>query len=85
MVEKKYVVHNGETYSYFPCTRCLNGTMAWERDKNDVPPYLKCMLCGKEEPIRTKKSENSAKKPHKKPQNKAKIEVKVQVKPEIKA
>ncbi len=72
MVEKKYVVHNGKVYSYFPCTRCLNGTMAWERDKVDTPPYLKCVLCGKEESIMSsKKSENLPRKVHKKHPKKA--------------
>ena len=78
MVERKYVVYDGKPYSYFPCTRCLNGTMAWERDKTDIPPYLKCVLCGKEEVIRPKKSENLPKKDQKKPHSRYKKGVKGQ-------
>ena len=58
MVEKKYVAYNGKGYTYYPCARCLNGTMAWEREKAGIPPYLKCVLCGNETVMSSKKSEN---------------------------
>lgn len=35
-------------YWAYACPRCDNGTMAWEKDKADSEPYLKCILCGEE-------------------------------------
>jgi len=40
---------DGDFWAY-PCTRCANGTMAWEKDwvKGVEQHYLKCVLCGSE-------------------------------------
>lgn len=35
-------------YWAYACPRCDNGTMAWEREKVDSEPFLKCVLCGAE-------------------------------------
>ncbi len=53
----------GEYWAYC-CPRCVNGTMAWEHDKAGEPPFLKCVLCGKEVHENNKKSgEKSSRKP----------------------
>ncbi len=67
-------------YWAYTCPRCINGTMAWEKDKQEEPNYLKCILCGKE--IRQNKiSENKPKKSRKINNSEAKPPVQTEEKP----
>lgn len=44
-IRTRYVVKG---YWAYICPNCIGGTMAWEQDKIDDEPYLKCVLCGEE-------------------------------------
>jgi hypothetical protein len=66
---------NGRLYYRMPCPRCQGGTMAPERESATSRPYLKCILCGHEEPITFHRKATNA------PHNKVETDTKQAVSP----
>jgi hypothetical protein len=46
MIEAKLKDVDGVIYSYYPCPRCINGTMTWDYDTVEKKPFLICINCG---------------------------------------